>query len=327
MLYRISVSLLLIVLSSTTFAARYKPELKFPVDCKLGKTCYIQHYVDLDPSNNKKEVGGGKLTTNSHGGTDIALPTYAEMNKGVDVLAADKGKVIKVRNSEDDHDSRDYEFDSKKPCGNGVIIQHRSNWQTQYCHLKKDSITVKPGQRLQRGDIIGQVGASGHADFPHLHFAVRRHGRVVDPFTANLWQTPLNYVNLGLIDMGMADKPLKLNDVLKNAPDTGTFSAYDNAFVAWVRVFGVEAGDKQQFVFYKPDGSMYHKPVTNDIPKSYREWFAFAGFPITESIRKNLQGTWRVRYEVKPFDEENWRVLGEHKFKIESNNNYTELED
>ena len=318
MFYRVCLLLTLPILACSASAARYKPELIFPVECTLGKTCYIQHYVDIDKTNDKKDVGGGQLTNDSHGGTDIALPTYADMENGVNVIAAAGGKVLRVRTDENDHDSREYEFDSKKPCGNGIVIRHRSNWETQYCHMKKDSITVKPGQWIKEGQVLGQVGASGHADFPHLHFALRRHGRAVDPYSERMWAEPQKYVDMGLIDMGMSDKPLNLKDVLKNPPEMGTFTPYDAAFVAWVRVFGVEAGDKQQFSFFRPDGTMYHKPITTEIGKSYQEWFAYGGYPITEGIRASKQGEWRVRYEIKPHDEEHWRVLGEHSFKVEN---------
>lgn len=304
------------LLATTSHAAPYKPDLLFPVDCELSQTCYIQHYVDLDPSLEKRDVGGGRLTTEGHGGTDIALPTYDEMKAGVDVYAAEDGKVLRIRDSVDDNDDRDYEFDSTKPCGNGVVIRHRNNYQTQYCHLKAGSIAIKKGQWIKKGTVIGQVGASGHADFPHLHFVVRRHGHTIDPFEKDLWSQPLIYKGTGLIDMGMADKPLNLKDVLKKAPEISKFTPYDPSFVAWVRVYGVEAGDKQQFIFFQPDGKTYSKPINSDIPKSYREWFAYAGFPITEAVRTGLTGKWRVRYEFKQADKNNWVVLGERDFEI-----------
>ena len=39
-------------------------------------------------------------------------------------------------------------------------------------HLKKGSVTVKPGDKVERGEIIGQIGNSGNSSEPHLHFQV-----------------------------------------------------------------------------------------------------------------------------------------------------------
>jgi len=54
-------------------------------------------------------------------------------------------------------------------CGNGIVIEHRGfkRW-TAYCHMQ--SLTVGEGQRVSRGEQIGQVGMSGNAvNIPHVH--------------------------------------------------------------------------------------------------------------------------------------------------------------
>jgi hypothetical protein len=63
--------------------------------------------------------------------------------------------------------------------GNAVFVDHGDGLISMYFHLSE--IGVEVGQRVQRGDRLGAVGATGRATGPHLHFAVRWHGARVDP--------------------------------------------------------------------------------------------------------------------------------------------------
>ena len=63
--------------------------------------------------------------------------------------------------------------------GNAVFVDHGDGLITQYFHLSK--VEVAEGQQLARGDRIGEVGATGRATGPHLHFGIRWRGARVDP--------------------------------------------------------------------------------------------------------------------------------------------------
>jgi len=63
--------------------------------------------------------------------------------------------------------------------GNVVYVDHGGGVVTRYAHLRK--IETKRDRTIEAGDRIGQVGSTGRATGPHLHFEVRIDGRPVDP--------------------------------------------------------------------------------------------------------------------------------------------------
>ncbi len=65
--------------------------------------------------------------------------------------------------------------------GRLVKIQHEFGIETRYAHQSK--IRVKVGQRVSRGDRIGDMGTSGRSTGTHLHYEVRVGGKAVNPMT------------------------------------------------------------------------------------------------------------------------------------------------
>ncbi|RVT84712.1 M23 family metallopeptidase [Inhella crocodyli] len=63
--------------------------------------------------------------------------------------------------------------------GNTVVVRHAGGKETLYAHLSR--IDVRQGQRVEQGQRIGAVGATGWATGPHLHFEFRVNGRHQDP--------------------------------------------------------------------------------------------------------------------------------------------------
>jgi len=63
--------------------------------------------------------------------------------------------------------------------GNVVYLSHGYGYSTRYGHLS--GYAVRPGQRVQRGDIIGYVGSTGRSTGPHLHYEVRVNNNPVNP--------------------------------------------------------------------------------------------------------------------------------------------------
>jgi murein DD-endopeptidase MepM/ murein hydrolase activator NlpD len=63
--------------------------------------------------------------------------------------------------------------------GNLVIIRHPDGAETYYAHQR--DLSVRTGQPVSAGQLVGTVGSTGRSTGPHLHFELRRDGRPVDP--------------------------------------------------------------------------------------------------------------------------------------------------
>ncbi len=70
--------------------------------------------------------------------------------------------------------------------GNIVILNHQKPYSTAYGHLSRFAAGVKPGKRVNQGDVIGYVGATGLATGPHLHYEFRVAGVQQDPLALKL---------------------------------------------------------------------------------------------------------------------------------------------
>jgi hypothetical protein len=99
-------------------------------------------------------------TLQSHQGVDYAVP------EGTRIFATADGTVKEVKGK-------------NSTSGITIVIDHRNGYTTSYSHLQ--SVKVKRGQRVQRGDIIALSGNSGLSLAPHLHYEVRYNGMRVDP--------------------------------------------------------------------------------------------------------------------------------------------------
>jgi hypothetical protein len=63
-------------------------------------------------------------------------------------------------------------FTAQALYGNYVVLDIGSHTFVHYAHLQRNSVAVKPGQRVRRGQVLGRVGTSGNANGPHLHLHV-----------------------------------------------------------------------------------------------------------------------------------------------------------
>lgn len=113
------------------------------------------------------------FVSSSFGGRTSPFGRGGQFHKGLDisnrigtpVVAPAEGTVIMS--------ARDGAY------GNSVEIDHGGGIVTKYAHLQR--ATVKPGQWVRRGEVIGHVGMTGRTTGPHLHYEVRLNGVPVNP--------------------------------------------------------------------------------------------------------------------------------------------------
>ncbi|MES2432603.1 MAG: M23 family metallopeptidase [Pseudomonadota bacterium] len=237
-------------------------ELAFPADCRLGDSCYIQQYVDHDPGPGAEDFTCGPLSYEGHDGTDIALPTRAAMQAGVNVLAAAPGTVKGIRDGIADFAP----VVADKECGNGVLVDHGGGWETQYCHMKQGSVRARVGDAVDVGTVLGQIGQSGMAEFPHLHLSLRHNGIELDPFAPEtratcgapgpgLWDHALPYQPGGMLGIGIS-AAIPDYAAIKAGLDSPALPGSAPALVVWTYLFGLQAGDAILFRLTGPEGDI-----------------------------------------------------------------------
>ena len=103
---------------------------------------------------------GGKSEGLQNDGINIAAP------RGAPVRAAENGVVA-------------YSGNELRGFGNLLLLKHSGGWVTAYAH--NDTLLVKRGDKIKKGQTIAKVGSSGSVQNPQLHFELRKGKKAIDP--------------------------------------------------------------------------------------------------------------------------------------------------
>ncbi len=293
---------------------RAEPGLTLPLACDPGRDCWPVRYVDHDPGPGLRDYRGGRRTEDGHNGTDLAIADRKRLAEGVAVLSAAAGVVLRTRDGEPDFAlvEQGPKAVADRQCGNGLLIRHADGLETQYCHLRRGSIMVRQGDRLPAGALLGYVGMSGETSFPHLHFTVRRDGRVLDPFTAAAagedaaaWapglRQKLAYRPAVLTGIGIAVGRVERRDLEAGFHDYVSLPVTAPALVVWVRGFWFEKGNRFEFWFGSLEGSA-GVDARRRIGRSRSFAFYYAGKK--RPVSGWVPGSYRLRAVLRRGDEE-----------------------
>lgn len=134
----------------------------------LKDTYVIENYEGLGtgrflwpvPHHFKVSSSFGPRGRKHHDGIDIPAP------RGTPIVAVDTGVVI-------------YSDNGIRGYGNMIVLAHGDDIFTVYAHNRKNK--VDKGDRVERGDVIAELGNTGRSTGPHLHFEIRYKNKVRNP--------------------------------------------------------------------------------------------------------------------------------------------------
>lgn len=160
--------------------------IKNSVKITNGTTVYVKQISkeELKPTIDKIVIRGGKRANGIGSGTWV-WPTDSgwvissnygyrinpitgarELHGAIDIAGTGYGSNIYTANS-----GTVYKISYDNVNGNHIVINHNNGYYTQYNHMSRIE-TLKIGQTVEKGQVIGYVGMSGQATGPHLHFAM-----------------------------------------------------------------------------------------------------------------------------------------------------------
>ncbi len=147
---------------------------------KLKDMGRVSHYEGTDIAQNDKESSDindkdrfewplvGRILQ------DYGASLNGTINEGINIRAK-KNAIVKSSES----GTVIYAGKALEAFGSLILVQHDDNWISAYAHL--ESIMVKKGQKVRKGDSIARVGSTGYVKSPQLHFELRRNSEPVDP--------------------------------------------------------------------------------------------------------------------------------------------------
>lgn len=208
----------------TSVAIAVESGFSWPISCVPGVDCAGTHFRIGYPDVNGTGLSFACSTPGylGHQGTDIVV---SSVEQGVHALAAADGVVRWTNDGRYDHCPSESEHDCDEQekselssgkgkgatlgfnAGNFVVVEHvldTARYLTLYAHLRKSSLKVIPGQKIVRGQYLGDVASSGNSQIPHLHFGVYKAEdtmyRPIDPWKGScntssegLWASTIPY--------------------------------------------------------------------------------------------------------------------------------------
>ncbi|MBI5836526.1 MAG: peptidoglycan DD-metalloendopeptidase family protein [Candidatus Eisenbacteria bacterium] len=287
------------------------PQYSWPLENLLHDRVVLENYVDEDSTAGVHDYMAGANAYDTHAGTDMTLFTFRDMDRGMRILAAAPGTVSSV------HFDRTADRNTSWPWpddGNWVFVDEGDGGVTGYYHMRKFSPAVDVGESVQRGQMLGLVGASGYVTVPHLHFESGSFPggfyRPRDPWSGtynpqpSLWSAQPGYVGnlpLRIYDMGAftqasgggnvwyVDRDLFLERLIQPV----VFGITEPFMPVWFQFQGND-GDTLRFELRKPDNSLHASWPDTIKYKAKFDWRYYIVY-FSPYVAASDTGTWTAR--------------------------------
>lgn len=325
--------------SSAEIDFRNFPILQWPLGKPLYEDLFLMNYYDQSGPGRvdgrfQDYHCGSDLGYDGHTGTDVTLFNFRLMDIGMPVLAAAPGEVVATRWHIFD---RNYNQPYATTEPNLVRIRHLDGTEALYVHMRKNSIAVEVGERVQAGEFLGYVASSGTTPMPHLHFELWEAGSVWpnnvtyrDPWEGNchlqpsLWAEQEAYVphnDLWIMDMGVTTVAALGGDLtqLTNVPfkDRPTqphhFGQQEPFLIVWTMIQS-PPGRTYTVELYDPAGNLEGsetRTINNYVRYGWDPFvWNFAGVPASDF------GEWKVLIK------QNAHTIKTHTFEVRAETYY-----
>ncbi|MBS1616595.1 MAG: M23 family metallopeptidase [Bacteroidetes bacterium] len=267
-----------------------------PIEGSYGHDWKIINYVDWAADTFFKDNHCLSKSYDGHQGTDFCIRNFRKMDSGVNVYAADAGRVIFVRDGLFDRNKVSV---VSRGLGNYVGIRQSGKLFTYYGHLRKNSIVVQVGDSVSAGQKLGQVGSSGNSSDPHLHFELWYDSSYyIDPFTGPCGNSHSYWLNepsfdssFGVWTSGMCPYSTSLDTLREEPLRRDSFYLWDPAISYWAELTGIRKEDSISIEWYTPSHTLWGSFGRRE----NRDWWLYYFWSELSPSVSMPEGTWQVR--------------------------------
>ncbi|WP_164014111.1 peptidoglycan DD-metalloendopeptidase family protein [Pyxidicoccus trucidator] len=266
----------------------------WPMSGANGRAWMVNNYVDLDPASSLLEdylgfTGSLARTYDGHGGIDIDISSFREMDSGSALVrAAAPGTVTFVEEGQ---------FDRNTSCTgnwNVVRIEHANGYDTLYGHLKRNSVVVNVGDTVTAGQVLGVAGSAGCSTQPHLHFELRDCSNMaVESFSLGMWASPPAYnATSDVMDVMLRKSSFTSAQQIKDPVPNPTLYAPGDALGIGLSMSG-KGGDVVDMSLTAPNGVVDAWTWNVTGAARYRHMY-----PYWNKVAGSTPGTWTLRVRI-----------------------------